>query len=303
MTTELYWLTLTVLMTALFWVPYVLNRMVVSGLGGTLAGTSPTSEGHSAWANRAINAHHNAIENLAIFAPIVLTAHVLNISNGATKAAVVIYFFARLVHFEDLKLHAEGPSHVLRVFQEGCAHWIAWIAEVRYAGNPRRNLLQQLHPLPEDFFSDQHGDSGDVASRPREARHDPGAYRITPSDHDDRNRLSRTLRHQRCCRRPDDHDIYLEADKFGDQLGITLGLAVSVSVLDGDVLALDVAEITETLPECRGVWLGWRGRFGWEQDSDPRHLPGLLSPRGERRKNNAESENDREPDQPHGHLV
>ena len=37
MTTELYWLTLTALMTALFWVPYVLNRMVMNGLLGTLA--------------------------------------------------------------------------------------------------------------------------------------------------------------------------------------------------------------------------------------------------------------------------
>jgi uncharacterized MAPEG superfamily protein len=98
-TTELYWLTLTALMTALFWVPYVLNRMVMSGLGGALAGTSPKSEGHADWANRAIKAHTNAIENLAIFAPIVLTAHVLNISNGATKTAVVVYFFARLIHF------------------------------------------------------------------------------------------------------------------------------------------------------------------------------------------------------------
>ena len=33
MTTELYWLTLTALMTALFWMPYVLNRMVVERLG------------------------------------------------------------------------------------------------------------------------------------------------------------------------------------------------------------------------------------------------------------------------------
>ncbi len=75
MTSELYWLTLTALMTALFWVPYVLNRIVVGGLGGALAGTSPTSEGHSDWANRAIKAHANAIENLAIFAPVVLIAH------------------------------------------------------------------------------------------------------------------------------------------------------------------------------------------------------------------------------------
>jgi uncharacterized MAPEG superfamily protein len=98
-TTELYWLTLTVLMTALLWLPYVLNRMLVSGLGRTLAGAPPQSEGHSSWAQRAIKAHYNAVENLAIFAPAVLVAHVLNISTPATKAAVVVYFFARLLHF------------------------------------------------------------------------------------------------------------------------------------------------------------------------------------------------------------
>ena len=86
-------------MTALFWLPYVLNRMAVNGLGGTLAGTAPEAGGHSIWAQRAIKAHTNAIENLAIFAPIVLTAHVLGISNTATRAAVVVYFFARLLHF------------------------------------------------------------------------------------------------------------------------------------------------------------------------------------------------------------
>jgi uncharacterized MAPEG superfamily protein len=88
-------LTLTVLMTALFWVPYVLNRMVVGGLGRTLAGASPEADAHSVWGQRAIN----AVENLAIFVPAVLVAHALNISTAATKAAVVAYFFARLLHF------------------------------------------------------------------------------------------------------------------------------------------------------------------------------------------------------------
>src|SRR5450631_2418598 len=86
-------------MTALFWVPYVLNRMVVGGLGQALAGTSPDSGSHSLWAQRSIKAHYNAVENLAIFAPIVLIAHVLSISTATTKAAVVVYFFARLLHF------------------------------------------------------------------------------------------------------------------------------------------------------------------------------------------------------------
>ena len=99
MTTELYWLTLTALMTALFWIPYVLNRLVMTGVGATLAGTAPDNDALSDWAHRAGRAHGNAIENLAIFAPIVLTAHLLGISNPATRAAVVVYFFARLAHF------------------------------------------------------------------------------------------------------------------------------------------------------------------------------------------------------------
>jgi uncharacterized MAPEG superfamily protein len=110
-------------MTALLWVPYVLNRMVMFGLGDTLAGNAPDSSGHSIWAQRAIKAHYNAVENLAIFAPIVLTAHVLGISNGATKAAVVVYFFARLIHF--VVYSAGIPAARTLAFTAG---WLAQIA-------------------------------------------------------------------------------------------------------------------------------------------------------------------------------
>lgn len=123
MTTELYWLTLTALMTALFWVPYVLNRMVVGGLGQTLAGASPESGLHSVWAQRSIKAHYNAVENLAIFAPIVLIAHVLSISTATTKAAVVVYFFARLLHF--VVYSAGIPGARTLSFTAG---WLAQIA-------------------------------------------------------------------------------------------------------------------------------------------------------------------------------
>jgi uncharacterized MAPEG superfamily protein len=100
MTTELYWMTLTVFMTALFWVPYVLDRYVVRGFWPALAGTEPEGNGpQSVWAQRAIRAHENAAENLVIFVPAVLTAAFLHISTPATKMAVVAYFFARLAHF------------------------------------------------------------------------------------------------------------------------------------------------------------------------------------------------------------
>jgi uncharacterized MAPEG superfamily protein len=45
------------------------------------------------------NAHLNAVENLIIFAPLVLVAHALGISNDTTVWACTIYFWARIVHF------------------------------------------------------------------------------------------------------------------------------------------------------------------------------------------------------------
>ena len=100
MTSELYWLMLTVLMTSLFWLPYILDRLAVRGLWPAIADDKPeTGEPHSLWAKRAIKAHANAVENLALFAPAVLALHVLNISTPATRMAAATYFFARLVHF------------------------------------------------------------------------------------------------------------------------------------------------------------------------------------------------------------
>ena len=68
MTTELYWLTLTLLMTALFWLPYIGDRLSVRGFVPALTDTRPESGGpHSLWAQRAIRAHQNAVENLGDF--------------------------------------------------------------------------------------------------------------------------------------------------------------------------------------------------------------------------------------------
>ena len=128
MTTELYWLTLSALMTALFWLPYVFDRMVVMGLAVTLAGPAPDNGKLPLWAQRAIRAHHNAIENLAIYAPVVLTAHLLGISNPATKAAAAVYFFARLVHFV---VYAAGlPLARTLAFAAGWAAQIVFVAGI-----------------------------------------------------------------------------------------------------------------------------------------------------------------------------
>ena len=129
MTTELYWLTLTVLMTALFWVPYILDRLAVRGIWPALSDTQPEGGGpHSLWAQRAIRAHENGVENLAIFVPAVLIAHLLNISTPATRIAVVVYFGARLIHF--LVYVAAVPVVRTLAFAVGWAAQIVILASV-----------------------------------------------------------------------------------------------------------------------------------------------------------------------------
>jgi uncharacterized MAPEG superfamily protein len=98
MSRELFWLTLTVAMTALIWVPYILDRAMVRGLAGSMANPSPGDAPQSAWAQRMMAAHVNAVENLVIFAPLVLIAGDLNISSAATAFACALYFWSRLAH-------------------------------------------------------------------------------------------------------------------------------------------------------------------------------------------------------------
>jgi uncharacterized MAPEG superfamily protein len=98
MSSELYWLTLTVILTGLLWVPYILDRIMVRGLMGTLANPSPDDKPQSAWAQRLQRAHINAVENLVIFAALVLILQVMHHSTQSTVIACAVYFWARLAH-------------------------------------------------------------------------------------------------------------------------------------------------------------------------------------------------------------
>jgi len=99
MSYELKWLMYTVLMTGLLWLPYILNRVRVRGLVSAMGNPSVEDIPQSPWAQRAMKAHTNAVENLVLFAPAVLAVHTLGISTGLTQKAVVIYFFVRLAHY------------------------------------------------------------------------------------------------------------------------------------------------------------------------------------------------------------
>src|SRR6201995_4950842 len=98
MTRALFWLTLTVLMTGLLWVPYILNRCQVRGLGGAMANPARGDKPHAEWANRLMFAHDNAVENLVVFAPLVLILNAIDYSSQSTAIACMVYFWARLAH-------------------------------------------------------------------------------------------------------------------------------------------------------------------------------------------------------------
>jgi len=94
---ELMWLTWTTIVTALIWLPYVGDRMMVRGILETV-GYPQTPKPQSPWASRMKAAHFNAVENLVVFATLVLVANAAGISNAVTLFAAALYFWSRIVH-------------------------------------------------------------------------------------------------------------------------------------------------------------------------------------------------------------
>ena len=98
MTRELFWLTWTVILTGLLWIPYIINRSQIRGLTGTMANPTRNAKPHAPWATRLMFAHDNAVENLVIFAPLVLILAQIDYSTPWTVYACAVYFWARVAH-------------------------------------------------------------------------------------------------------------------------------------------------------------------------------------------------------------
>jgi hypothetical protein len=96
--TELSYLALVTVFTALMWIPYILDRIIVRGLTATV-GYPEDPKPVASWAKRMKAAHYNAIENLVVFAALVLTAQLAGANSQLTATACMVYFWARVVHF------------------------------------------------------------------------------------------------------------------------------------------------------------------------------------------------------------
>ncbi|CAM2152201.1 putative MAPEG superfamily protein [Pararobbsia alpina] len=99
LTPELYALTIVAILTVLMWVPYMSARMLTRGIMRTFGNPDPRMPADPAWAERARRAHANAVENLVVFAPVVIIAAMIGVSTPATIMAAKIYLWARIVHY------------------------------------------------------------------------------------------------------------------------------------------------------------------------------------------------------------
>ena len=93
-------------LTFLLWsVVITFIQLIISLLGATqqhglatLAGNRENIGSTSGWAGRAQRAHRNMLENLILFAILVIVAHIAGVSNELTVLGAQIFFWGRLAY-------------------------------------------------------------------------------------------------------------------------------------------------------------------------------------------------------------
>lgn len=125
MNAELHSLAMVTVFTALLWVPYILNEIMVRGVIDAV-GYPENPKPLAKWAERLKRAHYNAVENLAVFAALVLIAQAIGMHSAAIASAACVYFWARVVHAAAYTFGIPWVRTLAFVVGFGCQMCIAW---------------------------------------------------------------------------------------------------------------------------------------------------------------------------------
>ena len=86
-------------------VALTIAQMLIAALGAQLnvglaplAGNREQMPAIEGWAGRAVRAHRNMLENIVLFAALVLAAQVAGKTNATTALGAQVFFWARLVY-------------------------------------------------------------------------------------------------------------------------------------------------------------------------------------------------------------
>jgi uncharacterized MAPEG superfamily protein len=80
-------------------VPYVLDRIMVRGLAGSMANPSPDLAPQSDWAVRAKAAHVVAIQAFSAFAPLAILAMIRIPEDGYPNILAITFFIGIFAHY------------------------------------------------------------------------------------------------------------------------------------------------------------------------------------------------------------
>jgi uncharacterized MAPEG superfamily protein len=97
MTPELLYLVWSAALTLVLAVIAVSGATLEVGLP-RLAGNRENMPEMSGWAGRAARAHRNILESLILFAILVFTARLVNVSNAMTLLGAQLFFWGRVAH-------------------------------------------------------------------------------------------------------------------------------------------------------------------------------------------------------------
>lgn len=125
MTQELTYLVWVTVFTALLWIPYIANMIQVRGIRDAI-GYPEHPKPMALWAERMKAAHYNAVENLVVFAALVLAANAAGVSNDTTVLACAIYFWARVAHFIVYALKIPGARTLAFAVGFAAQMMLAW---------------------------------------------------------------------------------------------------------------------------------------------------------------------------------
>jgi hypothetical protein len=133
----------------------------------------------------------------------------------------------------------------------------------------RHGFLEQLQALGRELRTEK-SRPRDVAPGARKAGDQSARHHVAADRHDDGDRR-RGLLHDPDARPARDDDVRLEADQLSGERGKPIILALRPPVLDDDAPVLDVAEVTESLPQGPDL-TSVAGLGGGPEESDARHL-------------------------------
>jgi uncharacterized MAPEG superfamily protein len=98
MTTDLWMLACSAVLCLVAPNLYVTGLVGAGGLGWGLGNREVAFTGEAAWALRARRAHANLVENLVVFAALVLVAHAAGRANAWTALGSQLFFWGRVGH-------------------------------------------------------------------------------------------------------------------------------------------------------------------------------------------------------------